>query len=356
MRAPSLLAAALLVAAGFSAGAVPPAGAEIFVGSGNAILVFANDANGDSVPLRQISGLLTQLPSVFTLMLDRVHRELYVSGCGDSILVFSMDDADDVAPRRLITGASTGLVAACSTVLDLVHDELYVVDSAGAVRVFPRLADGDQAPPRTIAGAATGLASPVMGYLDLVHDELYVTNASGSAGVPRVRVFARLASDNAAPVRSLGLTGSGIGNPRSLLVDLEHDQLIVDELILNAVRFYSRTASGSDSWVREIRGAATQLAQPQQMVLTEDDELLIGNEGGLDANFIGQARTAVDNAAPTRYVTAIADNLSSPTGIASDRAKNCSEANSVDGCIFRDNFESSTVCYWTSAVGSPACP
>ena len=44
-----------------------------------------------------------------------------------------------------------------------------------------------------------------------------------------------------------------------------------------------------------------------------------------------------------------------PTGIITDRAKNCSEGNSVDGCIFRDNFEAGDVCYWSSGVGTPAC-
>lgn len=331
-----------------------PAPAEIFVGSGNAIIVFTDDANGEVEPLRTISGPLTELPSVFTLMLDRVHREIWVSGClgSPAILVFSMDDVNEVPPLRKISGASTGLVNACATVLDRLHDEVFVIDAAGAVRVFPRLADGDVAPLRTISGAATGLSLPAMGYLDLVHDELFVATLSGTA---RVKVFARTALGNVPPLRTLGLAGSGIVNPRGLLVDLEHDELIVVDLGDDAVRFYPRTASGSDSWLREIQGAETLLDAPHQVVLTEADELLIGNEGGLDANFIGHARTAVDNTAPIRYVAGPATNLSSPTGIATDRAKNCAEGNSVDGCIFRDNFEAGDVCYWSSGVGTPAC-
>ncbi len=339
-------------------GVAASASAEIFVGSGNAIIVFADDANGEVEPLRTISGPLTELPSVFTLMLDRVHREIWVSGClgSTSILVFSMDDVNEVPPLRKISGASTGLVNACSTLLDLLHDELYVIDAAGAVRVFPRLADGDVAPTRTISGALASLNQPAMGYLDLVNDELYVVNFSnGIPAVPRVRVFARAADGNVAPIRTLGLTGSGISNPRGLLVDLEQDELIVINLGDDAVRFYARTASGADSWLREIQGVATLLDAPHQVVLTEGDEMLIGNEGGLDANFIGHARTAVDNATPIRYVAGPATSLTSPTGIATDRAKNCSEGNSVDGCIFRDNFEAADSCYWSSSIGTPAC-
>ena len=347
-------AAALAAFTLLTLSAAAPAGGEIFVGSGNAILVFANDADGNIAPLREIAGLQTELPSVFTLLVDRVHRELWVSGFVNTILVFSLDDVGDVPPRRKIEGASTGLTSPRGMVLDLMHDELYVVDSAGAVRVFPRLADGDVAPTRLISGAATGLASPVMGFLDLIHDELYISNSSGTG--PRIRIFARTASGEMAPLRTLGTPGSGIANPRGLLVDLEHDELIVVEHLLDAVRFYSRTAIDSDSWLREIAGLSTQLDLPYQATLTENDELLIGNDGDIVESFVGHARTAQDNATPTRHVSGNQTFLDSATGIASDRAKNCSEGNSVDGCIYRDNFEANNVCYWSSAVGSPACP
>ena len=354
MRAPCVLVAALLSLPLLGFGAAAPTHAEIFVGSGNAIEVFANDADGNATPLREIFGAQTELPSVFTLLVDRVHRELWVAGFSGSVLVFAMDDANDVPPLRKIEGPATGLVNACGLALDLVHDELYVVDSAGAVRVFPRLTDGDQQPTRAISGTSTGLATPTMGFLDLVHDELYVTNAGG--GGPRVRVYTRLASGDALPIRTLGTAGSGINSPRGLLVDLEHDELIVVELILNAVRFYSRTASGSNSWLREIAGPATKLDRPFQAILTEDDELLIGNDGDIEEGFVGHARTAEDDAAPTRYVSGGATFLDSATGIASDRARNCTEGNSVDGCIYRDNFEAADLCYWTGIVGGPACP
>lgn len=344
-------ATTVLAFALFASGVAVPVRGEIFVGSDTEILVFADDADGDVVPLRKISGILTELPAVFTLAADRVHRELWVSGCLGipSILVFGMDDEGDVSPRRRISGAATGLVNACSTILDLVHDEVYVVDAAGAVRVFPRLADGDVAPTRTITGAATGLTLPTMGYLDLVHDELYVATSSGAA---RVRVFARTASGDVAPIRTLTLSASPTGNPRGLLVDLENDELIVVDLTRVAVRFYPRTASGTTAMLREIRGAATLLNAPHQTILTDGDELLIGNEVGATENFVGHARTAVGNATPTRLVTAIGNAFGPFTGITTDRARNCSEGNSVDGCVFRDNFEGADTRYWSSAVDS----
>jgi hypothetical protein len=42
-------------------------------------------------------------------------------------------------------------------------------------------------------------------------------------------------------------------------------------------------------------------------------------------------------------------------GVASDRAKECSEGHVVDGCLFRDNFESGGCCLWSDELGGPGC-
>ena len=118
------------------------------------------------------------------------------------------------------------------------------------------------------------------------------------------------------------------------------------------------------SWLPAAHAVATLACAPGSQRLTCCDARGARGAGpsacwcrarGLDANFIGHARTAVDDATPIRYVAGPATNLSSPTGIATDRAKNCAEGNSVDGCVFRDNFEAGDVCYWSSGVGTPAC-
>ena len=57
------------------------AAAEIFVGSDTEILVFADDASGDVVPLRKMAGRGTGMTAVIPVAADRVSRGLWVRGC-----------------------------------------------------------------------------------------------------------------------------------------------------------------------------------------------------------------------------------------------------------------------------------
>ncbi|MEO7974497.1 MAG: hypothetical protein ABIU84_13015, partial [Thermoanaerobaculia bacterium] len=68
------------------------------------------------------------------------------------------------------------------------------------------------------------------------------------------------------------------------------------------------------------------------------------------------AANASGNVAPLFVLNGAATLLANPTGVASDFARDCSWGNSVDGCLFRDNFESAELCYWSQIVGGTACP
>ena len=245
VRASAALVATLFTTALFAPGAAAPADAEIFVGSDTEILVFADDASGDVVPLRKISGLLTELPAVFTLSADRVHRELWVSGCLGipSILVFGMDDEGDVAPRRRISGAQHRARQR------LRHDP-----RSGARRGLRRRCRrrGARLPPARRRRRRADADDHGRAHRSHAADDgLPRPRARRAlrrrlpAGAARVRVFARTAADDVAPLRTLTLSGAATGNPRGLLVDLENDELIVVDLGRNAVRFYTRTASGT---------------------------------------------------------------------------------------------------------------
>jgi DNA-binding beta-propeller fold protein YncE len=135
-----------------------PAGAEIFVASDGAVLVFADDADGDVAPLRAIAGVDTLLSQPTNVTLDLVHRELFVAD-SNQILVFPMDAQGNVAPLRAIAGGATLLQGTRGMAIDPVADELYIAcTDANAVRVFDRAAGGDVAPLRLVEGASTGLA------------------------------------------------------------------------------------------------------------------------------------------------------------------------------------------------------
>ena len=344
LHAPACLAALLLAA---------PLAADTFVTSGDKILVFYNFDSGDHVPKGEISGALTGLDTPIALALDLPHRELWVVGLDPAVLVFDMDVMGNVAPLRKIEGAATGLASPRGVLVDLVHDEVFVTDFAtNSVRVFARTADGDVAPLRTLAGTLTGFNGPVLGFLDLVHDELVVPNYTAA---PRIAFFARTASGDTAPLRTIQGNLTGLGNPRSTIVNLQTDRIIVSEYDQWAVRVYPRTASGNTPFGSELAGALTELQNPYQVVLTDFGEAVIGTDTAVNARVVMHSLTSTGNTAPTLVLSGPATLLASPTGVTSDFARECASGNSVDGCLFRDNFESSLLCYWSGVQGGPGC-
>lgn len=350
----SALAALVFIA--FSAALAPaaPAAADTFVTSGDKILVYYNFDSGDQAPRGEISGGQTELNSPFALALDLVHRELWVVGLSATVLVFDMDVMGDVAPLRKIEGVATGIVAPRGVMIDLVHDEVFVTDFAtDSVHVFARTANGNQAPLRTIVGAATGLDGPVLGFLDLVHDELVVPNFGGA---PRIAFFARTATGDTAPVRTIEGNLSGVNNPRSTIVNLHTDRVIVSEYDQWALRAYQRGVGGNVGFTGELAGALTEIQNPYQIVLTEYGEVVIGTDTSVNARVVVHSLASSGNTAPTRVLTGPATLLANPTGVASDFARECAWGNSVDGCVFRDNFESGELCYWSQVAGGLACP
>ena len=160
---------------------------------------------------------------------------------------------------------------------DYVHDEIVVTSAlAQALLTFKGDANGEQAPIRVIQGDKTGILA--VGALDKVtidaeHGEYYITT-------PRqeVRVFARDAVGNAAPLRvlsgpdtqlSVGRQKEGIfegkgGNP-SIRIDPIHNLLLVPvndysntSQALNEPKIlvFDRTATGNTKPRAVIRGAS----------------------------------------------------------------------------------------------------
>lgn len=331
--------------------------ADTFVGSGDKILIFWNFDSDNATPKHVITGANTGLSGVVTLALDPVHREIWAAGVGDArISVFSMDSFGDVAPVRTIEGAATGLTSPRGLLLDLQHDEVIVTDfQSDSVLTFPRTQNGDGTPLRTLSGPTTGLHGPLLGFLDLVHDELYIPNFVGIN--PRIAVFARTAANGDAPLRTLEGGASAIDNPRSTLIDLKNDLLIVSEYDSAVVRAYPRAASGGTAPIAEIGGGLTLLEKPYQLAATVFGNLIVGTDTtGASARALYHVPTVPGDVAPDFVLMGAATLLANPTGVASDFAKDCSWGNSADGCLFRDNFESNDLCYWSHVTGGTACP
>jgi len=351
---------AVVVVAGAALGTQTVRG-DIFATGDEAVLVFADAADGDTAPYRVIAGLDADLTDISSLAIDLRHRELFVSSWEGRVMVFDLDDDGNIAPKREIAGGNTGLVGPAGMAIDPVDDLLYVADPFDdRISVFARDADGDVAPVRTIEGSNTLLDAPIELFLDLVHGELFVTTVGFATDEKTVTVFdlAEIGGagvNDVAPKRRLIGPSTHLSGPRGMALELASDMLVVADYDGRSLHFYPRTAAGDTGPSRSIDGASTELSAPYDLVLRPDGEILAGNDGGSGSSVVGHAFTASGDATPLRLLEGASTQLVYSTGIASDRAAYCSSGNAVDGCLFRDNFEGGGFCYWSSAVGGDVC-
>ena len=100
---------------------------ELFVANfgSNSIAVYAGTANGESTPLRTITGPATLLSGPARLVVDQVHDELMVANYNNnSITVYARTASGDTAPLRTLAGPATLLSKPNGLVVDPTHDEL----------------------------------------------------------------------------------------------------------------------------------------------------------------------------------------------------------------------------------------
>jgi hypothetical protein len=121
------------------------------------IQVYALNADGDTKPLRTISGDKTQLDWPGGMKFNPENGDLYVANdIGQSILVFAnvAKASGNVAPARVIHGPSTRLRNPTGVALDLKNREVWVSNLGNSsATVYPLMADGDASPLRVIRSA-----------------------------------------------------------------------------------------------------------------------------------------------------------------------------------------------------------
>jgi hypothetical protein len=285
------------------------------VGAGS-ITVYSRTASGNTAPLRTLSGAATGLFNPAGLFVDTINNEMVVGNSNNSITVYSRTASGNTAPLRTLSGAATGFDRTASVFVDTINNELIVANlgTAGntSVRVYARTANGNTAPLRTLSGAATGLSVAFSAAVDPVRDELVVTNFNNNS----ITVYSRTASGNTAPLRTLTGAATGIFQPAGLVVDRVNNELVVTANDpVNAIGVYNRTASGNTAPIRAIIGAATGLFQPLGLIVdTVNNELLVAN--GPVNDIIVFNRTASGNSGPIRALIGAATGLNAPQFIA----------------------------------------
>jgi hypothetical protein len=296
-----------------------PLGAEMFVASGGSasrISVFADGAAGDTAPIRTIEGSNTTLALPSLIVVDRVHDEILVPDyLTATIDVFPLLASGNVAPSRVIKGPATGLLGPSALVLDLIHDEILVLCTGdfthGSILAFPRSAQGNVAPLRTIQGPNAGLVAAVGLAFDPVHDELFVTDELG-VGKSAIRTFPRSATGNVAPLRTISGAATGVNTPYGIVLDAEHDEILVADQS-GAVSTFARSANGNVPALRTLR-SSTPVGEALGLDLLGSAEMVVV-DGGSNALLVFP-REAQGTVAATRRLVGAATLLAGPVGVA----------------------------------------
>lgn len=263
---------------------------EVFFASSgsNSIFVYAKTADGNAAPLRTISGPATGLNRPTGVSVDALNNEIFVPTANEdgtnSIRVYARTADGNTTPLRTITGPDTGLgvpinpggfgtfVTTRGIAVDTVNNEIFVIVvyqssvSPGAhsekIAVYPRTADGNVAPLRMIS---PGFTSVLCMAVDTVNNEIFV-----GGGLNSIAVFARTADGSATPLRTI--SGDAIFGPKGIAVDTASNEIFVSNDIHffsadYAIIVYDRTASGNAAPLRTITGRPAGLNFPDGMAL-----------------------------------------------------------------------------------------
>lgn len=204
------------------------------------IVVFPRSADGPALPIRSISGAVTQITNPSGLEYLPANDEIAVgdffpatSPIQGELLFFTATAGGNIAPTRRMTSAAFG-----EFILDLEHvperpGELFVLVSDPAVagisanRVVVVAAGGNGAvtPLREIGGGNTMLQQGGSMTYDAASDEIRVTTNSNFSAA-RVVSFPASGSGNLVPLRTL--SGSSVGAPFSGIVSFTIDPLFRD--------------------------------------------------------------------------------------------------------------------------------
>src|SRR5262249_15290743 len=285
---------------------------EILVGNDaqESLQVYSRMANGHVAPLREIKSPpatdTTSPHNTFVTFPGQVIidprpnvNEIWSVGndIADLITVYRRTDDGNVSPIRRINGRLTTVGRfnrSWGLALDTVNEEVAVShQKRNRISIFDRLTNTDAnpaaTPKRTISGNKTGLANPHGVFIVANTDptktnEIYVVNSGetvGSSALPSITVYARTASGNASPIRTIQGDQTQLDHARPLFVDSgRHEIVVADGSPTDAILFFDQNANGNVAPVRTIRGHKTGLSNPTGVFVDAvNDEVLVANWG-----------------------------------------------------------------------------
>src|SRR5262249_52495591 len=140
-----------------------------------------------------------------------------------------------------------------------------------SVMVYARTATGNAAPLRTISGDATGINQAVGVAVETFRNEILVANGQGS-----IAVYDRTADGNVAPLRTVSGDTTGLSGPLCLAVDTQSHEMAVGNTN-GSVNVYAETAEGDATPLRVINSAASLQRLSGIDVDANHDEVFLSN-------------------------------------------------------------------------------
>ena len=277
----------------------------------------------DTPPSQTISGKATTLSQPFSIYVDSINNEIFVSNV-NSITVFGRDDSGNITPIRTIQGPNTGLSQPNGVFVDTTNDEVEVANSgSNSITIYPRTwssSTSDISPIRSISGTATRISGP--GGVFEFNDEIYVANGPNDS----ITVYDRNGSSpSPAPKRIIKGPTTGLGTPCGLYVD--STEIAVANNSNSSITFYDRTADSNNGDVyplRTINGDKTGLGNICGIFVDEThNEVIVANSSGNSINFYNRdsGLQGAENVYPIRKISGVNAELSQPVGVFLDTVR-----------------------------------
>ena len=238
----------------------------------NSILVWdkISQASENAPPTRFIQGAGTQLSGPIHIEIDSANDLLYVANRGNnSVTVFSSASTiqGNTAPVRTLSGAATQITAISALHIDTANNRLWVVNpTSNALLVFDNALSLNGGPPpnRVVSGSNTLLSSPQ--YLLQTGTRLYISCGNGS--ILRFEGADAL-SGSVAPAATITGSLTNLAGPRQLVYRSDADELYVADGGAGAIWVFSSasTANGGPVPIRKIQGTNPGFSGLQGMAL-----------------------------------------------------------------------------------------
>jgi sugar lactone lactonase YvrE len=181
-----------------------------------------------------------------------------------------------------------------------------------SLTVYAKGATGDVAPVRSIAGPRTGLMFPSAIAVDGSGDR-YVADRTANS----VSVYSSSAQGDAAPIRTIAGTYTGLNLPTGLALDAHGDIYVVNRAA-DTITIYSSTANGNAAPIRIIEGPTTDLNEPTSIAIDHEQRMYVSNLA--DRSVTVFAPDASGDAAPVRVIRGKRTELTAAFAIAVDSA------------------------------------